>query len=284
MKNTVNKPRVHPQFPPSPVSPPEVADIAGNSSVIEDTPMRENVVAQELDAIFGPSFADEEVSIISPEVAAEVDALFVDYPEDTDVSVNSPEVPANVVPAKDVPAKEVAAKEIAAKKVAAKKVSAKVHTPYINYPFMDTLTMLLDDNTDHFAQPDLGMLSGYNFMPLGIYDVIPANLDEPASTSSLVSPEHNAPSTEVSPENLEMAVASSEVEDMTIEEQYAYGIRQGLPNKCVPEETALKEPATMEPAAKKTVQSTPVPRSDEWMAALDKEMFSMYTTLEAELE
>ena len=269
VKNTVSKHGVHPQFPPSPVSPPEIANIAVDKSVIEDTPMKANMAAQELDAIFEPAFAGDEVSIICPDVAAEVDALFVDYPEDADVSLNSPEVPA-----KDVPAKEVAAKE----------VSAKAHNRYISDPFMNTLTMLLDDNTDHLTQPDLGMLPGYNFMPLGIYDVIPPSLDEPASTSSLASPEYNAPTTEVSPENLEMAVASPEVEDMTIEEQYAYGIRQGLPNKRVPEETVLKELAAMEHAAEKTVPSTPVPRSDEWMAIMDKEMFSMYTTLEAELE
>ena len=254
-KKSHKKSTIRLQRPMSPLSPPElVTNDLTTATTPQASPQNERVLHAKLVA----ALAGDKMEVVTPEITAEVGALFGGTSVVENASVASIEDDVLFVEEKMF---GTAAKfDLPTKKPPAKPEGHKREVDPFFQDIVDDYICERDDSQLQITTPrdtTINALLGNKF---------PDYKECNGPKSEFIPPKSNEMSKKgelAQTAAKEITVAEEPgVEEMTIEEQYLYGIRQGLPNKDLPvkpKDDAAKEPATNKTTAKEpfTNETTP---------------------------
>ena len=254
-KKSHKKSTIRLQRPTSPLSPPElVTDEFAAATIPQASPQNE----RELHAKLVAALAGDPMDVVTPEITAEVDALFGSTSVVENASVASTEDDVLFVEEKMI---GTAAKfDLPTKKAPAKPEGHKRERDPFFHDIVDDYMCERDDSQPQITTPRDTTIDAL------LTNKFPDYTEYNGPKTEFFPPKSNEMSNEgelAQTAAKEITIAEEpDVEEMTIEEQYLYGIRQGLPNKDLrvkPKDDAAKEPATNKTTAKEpfTNETTP---------------------------
>ncbi|KIM98043.1 hypothetical protein OIDMADRAFT_57550 [Oidiodendron maius Zn] len=262
-KKSHKKSTIRLQRPMSPLSPPElVTNELGAATSPKASLQNERALHAKLVA----ALAGDPMDVVTPEITAEVDALFGSTSVVENASVASTEDDVLFIEEKMIGT--AAEFDLPTKKAPAKPEGHKREVDPFFQDIVDDYMCERDDSQFQITTP------GDTIIDALLGNKFPDYKECNGSKSEFIPPKSNEMSKKgelAQTAAKEITVAEEpDVEEMTIEEQYLYGIRQGLPNKDLPvrpKDGAAKEPATNRPTAREpfTNESTPnEPVADEF--------------------